>query len=142
MSKEEGGAFGQHKSHQNGLDADIAYYFENRNLQKAFASAVVIDKPHLSWMVEKQWGLYKKLGQTQLIDRIFIHKTLKKALCQLAIKNGEISKSDTKGETYEVLRRLIADVDHNTHFHMRLKCSKAQIRCRPLPEPAAGTGCF
>lgn len=142
LSKEDGGKIGNHKSHQTGLDVDVAYYFENKNLQKAFASAVVIDKPHLDWMLEKQWGLYKKLGKTQLVDRIFIHKTLKKALCQLAIKNGEISESDKKGETYEVLRRLIADVDHNTHFHLRLKCSKAQIRCRSLPEPAQGTGCF
>lgn len=142
ISKEEGGVLGKHKSHQNGLDVDVGYYFENKNLQKAFASAVVLDKPHLDWMVEKQWGLYKMLGKTQLVDRIFVHKVLKKALCQLAIKNKEISKSDTKGETYQVLRRLIGDVDHNTHFHLRLKCSKAQIRCRPLPEPAQGTGCF
>lgn len=142
LSKEEGGTVGSHKSHQTGLDVDVGYYFENKNLQKAFASAVVIDKPHSDWMVDKQWGLYKKVINTQLVDRIFIHKTLKKALCQLAIKNNEIEKSDTKGETYEVLRRLIADVDHNTHFHLRLKCSKAQIRCRPLPEPAQGTGCF
>lgn len=142
LSKEDGGIVGKHKSHQTGLDVDVAYYFENKNLQKAFASAVVIDKPHSNWMVNKQWGLYKKLVKTQLVDRIFIHKTLKKALCQLAIKNNEIEKSDTKGDTYETLRRLIADVDHNTHFHLRLKCSKAQIRCRPLPEPAKGTGCF
>jgi penicillin-insensitive murein endopeptidase len=142
LAKEDGGTVGQHKSHQTGLDVDVGYYFENKNLQKAFASAVVIDKPHTDWMVDKQWGLYKKVVKTQLVDRIFIHKTLKKALCQLAIKNKEIEKSDTKGETYEVLRRLIADVDHNTHFHLRLKCSKAQIRCRPLPEPAQGTGCF
>lgn len=142
LSKEDGGKIGNHKSHQTGLDVDVAFYFENKNLQKAFASAVVIDKPHLGWMVEKQWGLYKRLGKTQLVDRIFIHKTLKKEICQLAIKNNEISKSDTKGETYEVLRRLIADTDHNTHFHLRLKCSKAQIRCRSLPEPAQGTGCF
>lgn len=142
LSKEEGGVVGRHKSHQTGLDADVGYYFENKNLQRAFASAVIIDKPHSDWMVDKQWGLYKALVKTQLVDRIFIHKTLKKAICQLAIKNKEIEKSDTKGDTYEALRRLIGDVEHNTHFHLRLKCSKAQIRCRPLPEPAQGTGCF
>ncbi|MFS4460895.1 penicillin-insensitive murein endopeptidase [Bdellovibrio sp. HCB2-146] len=142
MSKEKGGKFGTHKSHQTGLDADVAFYFESKNLQRSFVSAVTIDKPHGSWMLEKQWGLFKMVNKTKLVDRIFIHKTLKKALCQLAIKNGEIEKSDKSGDVYETLRRLSADTDHNTHFHLRLKCSKAQIRCRQLPEPAAGTGCF
>ncbi|MNL43857.1 Penicillin-insensitive murein endopeptidase precursor [compost metagenome] len=142
MSKEKGGKFGTHKSHQTGLDADVAFYFESKNLQRSFVSAVAVDKPHGSWMLEKQWGLFKMVNKTKLVDRIFIHKTLKKALCQLAIKKGEIDKSDKSGDIYETLRRLSADTDHNTHFHLRLKCSKAQIRCRQLPEPAAGTGCF
>ncbi len=142
LSREKGGAFGSHKSHQNGLDADIAYYFEEKKLQFTFNSAVASEKPNQEWMLEKQWKLFKTLNRTKLVDRIFIHKTLKKALCEFAIAKGEIHQEDTQGEAFEILRRLSGDVDHNTHFHLRIKCSSAQVRCRQLPDPAKASGCF
>lgn len=142
LSYAKGGKIGRHKSHQNGLDADVAFYFNNKSFQGYFASAVVIDKPHANWMLEPQWKLFKGVVQTQLIDRIFIHKVLKKSLCELAIKNGELKKGDTSGLAYETLRRLRPDVDHNNHFHLRVKCSSAQVRCRQMAEPPQGSGCF
>lgn len=142
LSREKGGKLGSHKSHQNGLDADVAFYFSNKSFQGYFASAVAVDKPHPSWMVEKQWELFKYVVKTKLIDRIFIHKTLKKSLCELAVSKGELSKEKTEGLAYETLRRLIPDVDHHNHFHLRVKCSSAQVRCRQMAEPAPGSGCF
>lgn len=142
LSREKGGKLGSHKSHQNGLDADVAYYFNNKSFQGFFASAIAVDKPHANWMLEQQWKLYKNVVQTQLIDRIFIHKVLKKSLCELAIKNGELHKGNNEGLAYETLRRLIPDVDHYNHFHLRVKCSSAQVRCRQMAEPAPGSGCF
>lgn len=142
LSKEKGGRFGKHLSHTNGLDADIAFYFDNKTFQGYFASALSVSKPHPNWMPEEQWKLYKTVVRTQLIDRIFIHQKLKKELCKIAIKNGEITKESKSGPVYETLRRLIADQDHITHFHMRVKCSSAQVRCRQMAEPRHGTGCF
>ncbi len=142
ISREKGGKLGSHKSHQNGLDADIAFYFNNKSFQGYFASAVAVDKPHANWMIPQQWKLFKSAVQTQLVDRIFIHKVLKKALCNMAIENGELQKGQNSGVAYETLRRLIPDADHNNHFHIRVKCSSAQVRCRQMAEPAPGSGCF
>lgn len=142
LSKEKGGNFGKHLSHTNGLDADIAFYFDNKTFQGYFASALSVRKPHHNWMADEQWKLYKIIVRTQLVDRIFIHETLKKEICKIAIKSGEVTKGTKSGPVYETLRRLIADQDHITHFHMRVKCSSAQVRCRQMAEPAPGTGCF
>lgn len=142
ISREAGGKLGSHKSHQNGLDADVAFYFNNKSFQGYFASAVAVDKPHANWMLEQQWKLFKNVVDTQLVDRIFIHKVLKKALCDLAIKNDELHRDRNDGLAQETLRRLIPDADHHNHFHIRVKCSSAQVRCRQMAEPAQGSGCF
>lgn len=142
LSREKGGKLGSHKSHQNGLDADVALFFNNKSFQGFFASAVAVDKPHANWMEEEQWKLFKHVVKTNLIGRIFIHKVLKKSLCNIAIKNGELQKGKNEGLAYETLRRLIADTDHHNHFHLRVKCSSAQVRCRQMAEPAHGSGCF
>lgn len=142
LSREAGGRLGSHKSHQNGLDADVAYYFNNKSFQGYFASAVAVDKPHANWMMEVQWKLFKEVVSTQLIDRIFIHNTLKKALCTHAIQKGELVKGDTQSLAAQTLRRLISEPAHNNHFHLRVKCSKAQVRCRQMAEPVNTTGCF
>lgn len=141
-SRESGGSLGRHKSHQNGLDADVAFYFNSSKFQGEFISAVAGGKPHASWMVEPQWKLFKFIVNTKLVDRIFIHKTLKNALCQLAIKQGELRKGDTSTLAAETLRRLIPEPAHDNHFHLRVKCSSAQVRCRQMAEPATGSGCF
>ncbi|MGZ3771895.1 MAG: penicillin-insensitive murein endopeptidase [Bdellovibrio sp.] len=143
LSYEKGGKLGKHKSHQNGLDADIAYYFSNKFFHGYFASAVAVDKPHASWMIDEQWKLFKLAVASQYVDRIFVHRVLKKALCQYAIDKGEIAKDTHDGLAYETLRRLIKDPKyHHNHFHLRVKCSKAQSRCRQMAEPAPGSGCF
>lgn len=142
LSRKAGGKLGSHKSHQNGLDADVAFYFDNKSFHGYFASAVAVNKPHANWMMEEQWELFKETVKTQLIDRIFIHGALKKALCEHAIKRGELKPGDTQSLAAQTLRRLIPEQAHHNHFHLRVKCSKAQVRCRQMAEPAQGSGCF
>lgn len=142
LSREAGGKLGSHKSHQNGLDADVAFFFNNKSFQGYFASAVAVNKPHANWMLEPQWKLFKEVVGTQLIDRIFIHGALKQALCSHAIANGELTKGDNSSLAAQTLRRLIPEKDHHNHFHLRVKCSKAQVRCRQMAEPVNTTGCF
>ncbi len=142
ISKEKGGTLGSHKSHTNGLDVDVAYYFKNKSFLGYFTSAVVVGKnTHGDFMVDEQWRLFKSLVKTQMVDRIFIHKVLKKSFCEAAIKSGELTK-DTNSLAAETLRRLIIDPAHDNHFHLRLKCSKSQPRCRQMTDPAVGSGCF
>ncbi|AHI05222.1 hypothetical protein BDW_03570 [Bdellovibrio bacteriovorus W] len=142
LSRERGGQLGRHKSHQNGLDVDVAFFFKNKTFQTFFASAVAVNKPHADWMVEPQWELFKEVVNTKLIDRIFIHAALKKSLCEHAIKTGELQKGKNDSLAFETLRRLIPEKDHHNHFHLRVKCSSAQVRCRQMAEPVANSGCF
>lgn len=142
LSREKGGKLGSHLSHQTGLDVDVAFYFDNKSFFGHFASAVAVNKPHGSWLPEVQWKLFKEVVQTKYIDRIFIHGVLKKSLCELAIKNGELQKDTKDGVAYETLRRLIPEKDHHNHFHLRVKCSSAQSLCRQMAEPVNTSGCF
>lgn len=144
ISSRKGGKLGKkHKSHQNGLDADIAYFFNKKSFNKYFVSAVSSSKAHPNWMAEEQWILFKNMIKTEFVDRIFVHRVLKNHLCSLAIKNGEIDQATKTGVAYETLRRLRPRAnDHHDHFHLRVKCSKAQSRCRPMAEPKPGSGCF
>lgn len=142
LSREKGGKLGSHLSHQTGMDVDVAFYFDNKTFHGRFASAVAVDKPHGSWLPEAQWKLFKEVVASDYIDRIFIHAVLKKNLCELAIKNGELQKDTKNGVVFETLRRLIPEKDHHNHFHLRVKCSRAQEKCRPMAEPANTSGCF
>lgn len=142
VSKEKGGKLFRHKSHQMGVDADIAFYFKNKTFQGYLASAVAVNKLHPDWMYEQQWTMFKKIQETGFIDRIFIHPLMKKKLCEHAIKLGELKKDDTKSLAAQTLRRLVPEKDHHDHYHLRVKCSSAQVRCRQMAEPRQGSGCF
>lgn len=145
VSAKTGGKLGTHASHQNGLDADIAFYFKDQKIQGNLFSALQNGKTGRvldSWMVEEQWKLLKYAVSSKYVDRIFIHQSLKNSLCQYAIKTGDIKKEDKAGDAYELLRRLRPEKNHYNHFHLRVKCSKAQVRCRQMADPAPGTGCF
>lgn len=142
VSREKGGKLFKHKSHQIGVDADVAFYFKNKTFQGYLASAVMVNKLHPDWMYEQQWTMFKKIQETGFIDRIFIHPLMKKKLCEHAIKLGELTKGDSKSLAAQTLRRLIPEKDHHDHYHLRVKCSSAQARCRQMAEPPQGSGCF
>jgi penicillin-insensitive murein endopeptidase len=130
-----------HRSHTNGVDADISYYFKNPSSQGQ--SALNGGAPRSDWLMETQWELYKMFNQTKLVDRIFIHRKLKKALCLYAISKGEITASMNEGLAFETLWRLQPrPSDHADHFHLRAKCSSIQQGCKPMGEPVRSTGCF
>lgn len=145
VSREKGGQLFKHASHQNGLDADIAFYFKDTKNQGGLFSALdhgKSGKPIDSWMPEEQWKLFKYAVDTKYVDRIFIHPNLKEVLCNLAIKKGDLTEEQTTGDAYEALRRLREEKNHYNHFHLRIKCAKNQVRCRQLADPPQGTGCF
>jgi penicillin-insensitive murein endopeptidase len=145
LSKKTGGKIGKHASHQSGQDVDVAFYSKGSKSNDKLVSVlshVKSGSPVESWMEAEQWGLFKFLVSTKFVDRIFIHPNLKKTICQMAVKNGEIRPNQSEGTVYEALRRLRPEVNHYNHFHLRVKCSKAQIRCRQMADPPEGTGCF
>ncbi len=140
-TKYKGVPIPKHLSHKNGLDADMSYFFKDPKDQGQ--SALHKGSARSDWMIELQWKLFKELVSTNLVDRFFVHRNVKKALCRYARKNEEISKDTRTGLAYETLWRLQPrPADHADHFHIRAKCSSLQQGCRPSPEPTPGTGCF
>jgi penicillin-insensitive murein endopeptidase len=139
ISAKNGGPLGKHSSHQMGLDADISYYFDAKEKQKGLVDAVKSSRPLRSFMAEEQWEMFKTFVGQGNVDRIFIHPALKKELCGVAAKKGDLNSSN--GTAFETLRVMRPEVHHDNHFHLRLKCSTAQPRCRQMAPPAKGTGC-
>jgi len=141
LSSQKGGQLGRHASHQMGLDADIAYYFDDRSIQKGLVDAVGAKKPIRSFMAEEQWALFKAMVAQGNVDRIFIHAVLKKELCNIATRTGELKSGEHDSLAFNVMRVLRPEPNHDDHFHLRLKCSTAQPRCRQMAPPAKASGC-
>lgn len=141
ISAKKGGKLGRHSSHQMGLDADISYYFNSKDKQKGLVDAVSSSKPVRSFMAEEQWELFKTIVGQGNVDRIFIHPALKKELCVVAARKGELKNSESAAVSFETLRVLRPEVHHDDHYHLRLKCSEAQPRCRQMAPPPKATGC-
>ncbi|MGZ3804936.1 MAG: penicillin-insensitive murein endopeptidase [Pseudobdellovibrionaceae bacterium] len=139
ISAQKGGHLGGHSSHQMGLDADIAYYLKEKKI--GLVNVVKSSRPVPGFMAEKQWEMFKTLVSQGNVDRIFIHPVLKKEMCKEASKTGDLNAEGNSGPTFETLRVLQPEVHHDDHFHLRLKCSTAQPRCKQMAPPKKVTGC-
>ena len=134
-----GGSLGQHASHQNGLDADLVYFRENRIEQdpdrnEGFEEKFVTENGRLSpnLDLDRNWSFLSELVSTGQVGRIFVDVAIKKGMCQLA--QGRLGAE-------EVLRRLRPWPLHDDHMHLRIKCPKSSPRCVEQDEPPLGSGC-
>lgn len=144
ISAQNGGTLKGHVSHQLGIDADISYYFDDVKKTKGLDYAVSSSKLVNGFMEEEQWALFKTLVGQGRVGRIFVHPVLKKALCSLASRNSEENVDDPSSTAYQTLRLLDTSAPgHGNHFHLRIRCSEAQPRCRQQPDPkdSLKTGC-
>jgi penicillin-insensitive murein endopeptidase len=137
LSQKDGGKLvnSRHKSHQNGLDADLGYPTANLNKDGGFADLVKGGKINSDLSIPETWALFKTAWASKTVDRIFLDQLIKNSLCELAKKKGEF------GSHTELLRRLRPTAGHDTHFHLRIRCSVHQPRCRMMGDPPAGSGC-
>ena len=126
LSKRKGGRLGRHSSHQSGLDADIAYLDKEKGWRE-----VVDSKSQLAedFDLERNFAYFKLLVETGYVNRIFVDKAVKLAMCQWAEKNKQMDQSK------EVLTHLRPYKGHDDHFHLRLKCSPYYSRCRNQTAP-------
>ncbi|MBS1970825.1 MAG: penicillin-insensitive murein endopeptidase [Bdellovibrionales bacterium] len=143
VSRQKGGSLGNHSSHQMGIDADISYYFDDVNKQKGLDDAVESSKVVRSFMEDEQWTLFKSLVEQNIVAFIFVDPVIKKDLCAFATRSGDFKSGDTTSVAFRTLRSLNTSAPgHDNHFHLRLKCSEGQPRCRQQPLPSGtSTGC-
>lgn len=141
LSKKRGGLVG-HKSHQNGLDADLGYVVshERSNYRNMITAQSQLN---VDFMAAENWSLFKKIFENSNVEVIFVHSAIKKALCAEAIRVGDLKDANDQGTAYQVLRRIWKEDGHDEHFHLRLACQKTDKRCRNLNGYAqASSGCF
>lgn len=141
IAKRGGGQLALHASHQNGLDADIAYYRVNRRelnpegfggFDEIFVKS---GKVTANLDLERNYELMRHLVSTGVVNRMFMDAVIKTKFCELA-KGQKLTDLDK-----ETLRRMRPLENHRDHFHLRIQCPRTSPDCVTQVEPPAGTGC-
>ncbi|MGB8223548.1 MAG: penicillin-insensitive murein endopeptidase [Polyangiales bacterium] len=132
ISDHNGGPIRDHKSHQNGRDADISYYQED-----CPSSGCPFEKVKSSELdVARQWALLEYWLRNGQAEMIFIDYRLQAKLYRYAKRQG-VKKAQldqwmqyprSKYEPAGVIRHYR---NHEDHFHVRFVCPYSDLRCRP-----------
>lgn len=132
ISDRDGGRLRDHKSHQNGRDADISYYQE-----ECGASGCRFAEFRSSELdVARQWALLEHWLRNEQAQMIFIDYRLQAKLYRYAKRKG-VSKSNLdrwiqyprgRYEPQGVIRHY---PNHEDHLHVRFVCPYSDLRCRP-----------
>ena len=138
-SKKNGGFLGRsretgHKSHQNGLDIDVAYLVSTPHRQSRFTNIVEGRRLAKDVYIEETWKLFKAALTHPMGEIIFTNAPLKKALC-------EVAKKEKDPKSIEVLKRIRVETGHQNHFHLRLKCGDFNPRCQDIDYQDYKVGC-
>jgi LysM repeat protein len=132
ISDRDGGKLRDHKSHQNGRDADISYY-QNECGPKGcrfheFRSSELD--------VARQWTLLEYWLRHGQAEMIFIDYRLQAKLYRYAKRKG-VTKAQLdrwiqyprgKYEPQGVIRHF---PNHEDHLHVRFVCPYSDLKCRP-----------
>ncbi len=144
QSKSEGGKLARHETHQNGLDADIAYLStqpkESGHRSKAkhnrFREKFVKDgKLTAGFDLPKNYTLLRYIVKTQDVSQIFLGCKVKEALL------GFYPPDESPEERTLLFSKLIAYPHHDDHFHLRLKCPIDNPECKNDPRKWKDVGC-
>ncbi|WP_053239437.1 penicillin-insensitive murein endopeptidase [Pleomorphomonas koreensis] len=139
MSQPRGGPMSSgHASHQIGLDADIwltpmpkrEFSYDEREKVSAVSmlarDTLSVDPAKFS---DKQFGILRLAARQPEVERIFVNRAIKKALCERA--TGDRSW----------LAKVRPWWGHDYHFHVRIACPRNSPTCKPQAEPPSGDGC-
>lgn len=133
LSQKTGGPLQKsaHRSHQTGMDVDLAYLV--RNPQKGFASVVENGRLNSEFLVKENFNFLMKVvnNPKTRVTWIFTDKVIKTAMCKYA-KENKFLEGKYKAQTVYMLSRLRHTENHDDHFHLRIACSKFHPRCKPL----------
>ncbi|MGB8329622.1 MAG: penicillin-insensitive murein endopeptidase, partial [Polyangiales bacterium] len=132
ISTRDGGKIRDHKSHQNGRDADISYYREN-----CPSSGCPFENVKSSELdVARQWALLEYWLRNGQAEMIFIDYRLQAKLYKYAKRKG-VKKAQLdqwiqyprgKYEPAGVIRHFR---NHEDHLHVRFVCPYSDLKCRP-----------
>ncbi len=146
ITDSNGGYLSGHASHQNGLDADVAYLKANHverdpntNGPNGFAESFVVNgKLTANFDLPRNWAILRNIVGRGNVGRIFVDPAIKAAFCKNA---ASLDPGLSLAARTEVLRRLRPYDGHDDHFHLRIKCPNGHPKCVAQTEPPTGNGC-
>ncbi|MEL7544321.1 MAG: penicillin-insensitive murein endopeptidase, partial [Pseudomonadota bacterium] len=126
-----------HRSHQNGLDADIRYMPKPQRALTAYERATIsgykvadsratrVNENFSPWHTK----VLRLAARDKRVQRILTHASIKKHLC------------DTVTGDRTWLRKIRPVFGHNYHFHVRLFCPEGVKGCRAQKRVPRNDGC-
>jgi penicillin-insensitive murein DD-endopeptidase len=127
-----------HRSHQNGLDADIWFWRPRDGIVLTVADREIIAAPSMlipdgKGLDVQQWsprhaGVLRLAVGFDVVARIFVNPVIKRALCE-----------QFPGASW--LQKLRPWWGHDDHFHVRLRCPSGETTCQDQDPLPAGDGC-
>ncbi len=129
-----------HASHQVGLDADIWLTpMPDRRLTPqeredlSATSMLAEDKVSVDPKIwtDAHVRLLKRAASYPVVERIFVHPAIKKALCEATANESD------RGW----LHKIRAYWGHYYHFHVRIACPKGSTNCEAQPPLPNDDGC-
>lgn len=126
ISKEQGGPFPPHKSHQSGRDADVGFYYN-----PGYPPAKPATRENLD--VERTWALVRAFITESDVDMILIDQSVQRLLEVHALRRGEDpawlkSLFHGDGSPYSSLIKHVPG--HKAHMHVRFSSPVARERGR------------
>jgi penicillin-insensitive murein endopeptidase len=131
-----------HAAHENGVDVDIWFTLDPKP-DLAAAAREEVDLPSMALpdksdidrtrFGEKQVRLLRLAASDQHVDRIFVHPTIKRALC------GGFGGARDGDTTW--FHKIRAWYGHDEHFHVRLSCPASSPDCVGQDPVPPGDGC-
>jgi penicillin-insensitive murein endopeptidase len=130
MSTERGGYFAGHKSHREGLDADIGIFSGHARQTRAFN-----DLDASTFDVASNWILIRSLLKTGLVERILLDQSLIELLRDYLAETGELTPEEieqvfprTPQERWNrdgILHQGVVHhaASHRNHLHLRVLCA-------------------
>jgi hypothetical protein len=132
-----------HRSHRDGRDIDVGYYFKDGRSRRHFAraSARTLDLP-------RTWALFDALLQTNEVEYIFVSYRLQRALARYAraqgVSSARLRRVFQWPRHWRNRRGIIRhERGHRDHFHIRFKRDvppapdedSPEADTTPAPEP-------
>jgi len=142
MSRRRGGEVGQHKSHQSGRDADVAFYMTDRDGSPLYHQRMVPFRgdgsspmlPAARFDDARNWSLIEALLSDPEVhlQKVFVAGPLRQRLLHEAERRGVPLALRLRAA--EVLVQPRTGSVHDDHFHIRVGCPPGQERvCEIAP---------
>lgn len=136
LSRKGGGDIPGHRSHENGRDVDLGFYFIDRRGEPIETDSFVPVRWHgkaayrgkrIRFDDERNWRLVEALlSQTEVpVQYIFTHPTIRKRLLRTAHRLR--APAEIRERVKRVMLRAGTSNPHRNHFHVRVYCDPDDV---------------